>query len=164
MNITLYGSYISLALICSYVESFISMPLLTPGIKLGLANIVVVVVMYLHGAKVSLYISILRVLLVGVLFGNGFSILYSLAGAILSLLAMALAKSRECFSEIGVSLVGALGHNIGQLLVAIIVLNTIHISYYFIVLMISALMTGMIIGILVQKILPRVKQIQKRGV
>lgn len=163
INCALYGVYIALALICSYLESFISLPFVTPGIKLGFTNIVILIVMYIYGVKASIIVSITRVLLVGILFGNGFTLFYSIAGAILAAVSMGIALRSGYFSEIGISIVGALAHNLGQLFVAVIVLNTFSVAYYFIVLMVSALLTGGVIGVLVNKMLPRIRKIQGRG-
>ncbi len=163
-NCVLYGVYVSIALICTYLEGFISLPFVTPGIKLGLVNIVILVVMYSPGVKAAFAVSITRVLLVGLLFGNGFTILYSLSGALCALFIMAFSQKTNCFSEIGISILGAVGHNIGQLLVAMAVLNTVNVVYYFVVLLVAAIITGTSIGVLAKKIIPRIKVIQERGV
>lgn len=163
LNSALCGMYLALSLICSYIESFITLPFVTPGIKLGLTNIIIVFIIYTQGIRVATLVSVIRVLLVSSLFGNGFTIIYSIAGACVALVAMLLAKKVDCFSVVGVSIIGALGHNVGQLVVAMVLLNTTSVVYYFIVLLLSALITGTIIGVLVKQIIGRVKYIVERG-
>lgn len=153
------GMYVSVMIIASYLETWISFPFLTPGIKLGLSNLFVVLILYLHGWKSATIVSLIRVVLVGFMFGNLYTIMYSLSGAVLSLMWMHLGKSLNKLSVVGVSILGAIGHNIGQMLMAIMLLKTLSIRYYFMVLLISALVTGMIIGKLVEKILGRMLKV-----
>ena len=112
------GLFLALAMICSYIETLIPFSVGIPGIKLGLANIVVVLMLYSVGTKEALLVSLLRIVLVGILFGNAFSILYSLSGGILSLLVMFLMKKTDKFSCVSVSITGGISHNIGQIIVA----------------------------------------------
>ena len=100
------GLFLALAMICSYIETLIPFSVGIPGIKLGLANIVVVLMLYSVGTKEALLVSLLRIVLVGILFGNAFSILYSLSGGILSLLVMFLMKKTDKFSCVSVSITG----------------------------------------------------------
>ena len=149
---------VALALIFSYVESLIPINLGVPGIKLGVANLVTVTGLYLLGPVEVLLVVILRVLLTGFMFGNGMSILYSLAGGILSFLVMLLLKRIRGFSMIGVSIAGGVSHNIGQIAVAMCVLENTKLIYYLPVLMIAGTVTGILIGIVSQKILPAVSR------
>ena len=113
-----FGVFTALALIVSYVEALIPFSFGVPGIKLGLANIVVVAALYMWGGTTALLLSVVRILLSGFLFGNMFAILYSLAGALLSLSVMALLKKSGRFSVTGVSIAGGVFHNIGQMMAA----------------------------------------------
>lgn len=155
-NTAYLGMYLALALICSYVESLIPFYFGVPGVKLGLTNIVVVLLLYTMGAKEAFGISVMRILLAGFLFGNPFSILYSLSGGILSFLVMYLLKKTEKLKVITVSVAGGLMHNMGQLLVAALVVENYHVLYYLPVLLIAGFVTGFLIGILSQEIIIRI--------
>ena len=141
---------VALAMIFSYVESLIPINLGIPGIKLGVANLVTVTGLYI--------LAPMEVLLVGFMFGNGMSILYSLAGGILSFLVMLLLKRIKGFSMIGISIAGGVSHNIGQIVVAMCVLENTKLIYYLPVLMIAGTVTGILIGVVSRKILPAVSQ------
>lgn len=144
-------------MIFSYIEVIIPIPIPIPGIKLGLANIVIVLVLYMFEIKDAIIISIIRIVLVSITFGNLSMMLYSLAGAVLSLLFMILFKKSGLFSVIGVSAVGGLFHNIGQLILATIVIESVNMLYYAPILIISGTITGVLIGILAKSILAKVK-------
>lgn len=146
-KLSLLGVMTTLALVLSYVESLIPVFIGIPGVKLGLANLVAVFVLYRMSLKDALLVSVMRVLLAGFLFGNMMSILFSLAGSILSILTMNLLKKFESFSLIGVSVSGACMHNVGQLCVAAFIVQTSRLFYYFPILMISGIVTGLLIGI-----------------
>lgn len=151
------GLYTALALIFSYVEMLIPIHFAVPGIKLGLANVVIVVVLYKMGWKEAYLISIVRVILAGFLFGNLASILFSLAGCLLSLSMMCLLYKKENFSVIGVSIVGAVFHNLGQILVAMLVVSSFSVMYYFSVLMIAGIITGVVIGVIAKEMIIRIR-------
>ncbi|MCM1256607.1 MAG: Gx transporter family protein [Roseburia sp.] len=155
-NTAYLGMYLALALICSYVESLIPFYFGIPGVKLGLTNIVVVLLLYTLGAKEAFGVSVMRILLAGFLFGNPFSILYSLSGGILSFLVMYLLKRTKKLKVITVSVAGGLAHNIGQLFVAAFVVENYHVLYYLPVLLIAGFVTGFLIGILSQEIIFRI--------
>ena len=146
---------VALAMIFSYVESLIPINLGVPGIKLGVANLVTVTGLYILAPMEVLLVVILRV---GFMFGNGMSILYSLAGGILSFLVMLLLKRIKGFSMIGISIAGGVSHNIGQIVVAMCVLENTKLIYYLPVLMIAGTVTGILIGVVSRKILPAVSQ------
>lgn len=152
------GIFLALALIFSYVESMIPFFFGVPGMKLGLANIVIVILLYCIGPKEAYGVSVARVLLAGFLFGNLYSIIYSLAGALLSLTVMFLMKKTDKFKIISVSAVGGICHNIGQLIVAMIAVENYRISYYLPVLLIAGLVTGILIGIVAQEIVLRINR------
>ena len=155
-KIARFGIFIALALIFSYVESLIPFHVGVPGMKLGLSNLLIVFVLYKIGAKEAVILSATRVLLSGLIFGNLFSILYSLVGAILSFVVMFILKKLKRFGVIGISMAGGVAHNIGQLIVASLILESKNIFYYVPVLMASGIISGIIIGILSNEIMKRV--------
>lgn len=147
-RVAFYGMFVALAFVFSYVEVLFPITIGIPGIKLGLANIVVLTALYAMGVKEAFVISCIRIVLVGFTFGNMFSILYSLAGGLLSWLVMCLLKKVKSFSMVGVSIAGGITHNIGQIAVASIVLRTESLKYYLPVLLIAGTVTGLLIGLL----------------
>lgn len=149
----------ALAMIFSYVESLIPINFGIPGMKLGLANIVTVIGIYCLRPMEVLAIVFMRILLTGFMFGNGMSILYSLAGGILSFAIMVLVKKSKVFSMVGVSIVGGIFHNVGQIMVAAIVVQSFKIAYYLPILAISGTITGMLIGIVGKQIFERIKKV-----
>lgn len=149
------GMALALALICSYVEALIPVPIGIPGVKLGLTNIVVVIVLYLGDVRDGACVSIARVLLAGFFFGSLYSILYSLAGAVLSLLVMAGLKRTGQLHLISVSAAGGVAHNVGQFLVAALVVENYRILYYLPVLFLVGMLTGVLIGIVACAVLRR---------
>ena len=151
----------ALAMIFGYVEALIPVNFGIPGVKLGLANLVIVVALYLLPTHQVLFIQIARIILVSFLFGNLSMMIYSLAGGLLSFLIMSLLKKAGGFSVIGVSIAGGVTHNIGQLIVAILVVQNMKIAYYASVLMIAGLITGGLIGMLAQRIQLHMNQDQK---
>ncbi|SHJ21518.1 Gx transporter family protein [Hespellia stercorisuis] len=159
-KVAYFGVFVALALIFSYVESLIPIQIGVPGIKLGLANLIVVIALYKMGVKEAYLLSVTRVILAGFIFGSMFSILYSLAGGLLSLTVMALLRRTGKFSVIGVSVAGGVFHNVGQLIVAALVVETFQVGYYFPVLMVAGIITGIVIGILSNEMLKRLRDIQ----
>lgn len=147
-DVALYGMFISVALVMSYIEAIIPIKPPVVGMKLGLANIVIIWVMYSMGIRPAAIISILRVLLSGFLFGSIYSMLFGLAGAALSLVVMYFVRKIKFFTIIGVSIAGGVSHNIGQIIVAIFVLGNVRISYYLPMLMIGGVIAGIAIGII----------------
>ncbi len=154
-----FGVFTALALIFSYVELLIPVNFGIPGAKLGLANLVIVIVLYKTDWKEALLLSVVRIILAGFLFGNLFGILYSLAGGILSLAVMALLKRTGAFSVIGVSMAGGVSHNVGQLIMAMLVVETYAVGYYLPVLLIAGLITGTVIGIAGREMLKRLDRV-----
>ncbi|MCH5298408.1 MAG: Gx transporter family protein [Ruminococcus sp.] len=141
------GLFVALAMIFSYIEAIIPWDFGIPGVKLGVANIVVVVALYQLNIPETAGISFVRIFLMGLLFGNVMSLAYSFSGGALSLIGMIVCK-RLKLSVIGVSIVGAVLHNVGQLSTAAFILQSTAITYYFPVLLVSGLVTGFLIGIL----------------
>ena len=149
------GLALALALICSYIEALIPLPIGIPGVKLGLTNIVVVMVLYLGNARDGACVSVARVLLTGFFFGSLYGILYSLAGAVLSLLVMTGLKRTGQLHLISVSAAGGVAHNVGQFVVAALVVENYRILYYLPVLFLVGMLTGILIGIVACAILRR---------
>ncbi len=142
----------ALAMIFGYVEALIPFGFGIPGVKLGLANIVIVLALYILPAYQALAIQLMRIVLISFLFGNLSMMIYSLAGGILSFLVMCLLKRMKGFSVTGVSIAGGVSHNIGQLTVAVLVVQNLKIAFYFPALMLAGLVTGGVIGILADRI------------
>ena len=138
---------IALAMILSFVESQIPAFVAIPGVKIGLANIAVVFVLYKLGWKEAVLISLVRVFMVSVLFGTAVSLFYSVAGAVLSLTGMVLLKKTGLFSTVAVSVTGGVLHNIGQILMACLLLETNVIVYYLPFLILSGVIAGVVIGV-----------------
>ena len=153
------GLFACLALICSYIEALIPLPIPIPGVKLGLANVMIVICLYIYGAKDAIIINFIRIVLLAVLFANPYSLMYSLAGAIISMAFMyPLYKSKK-FSIIGVSVAGAVGHNLAQIIMAMWVTRILKLIDYFPVLILSGIVTGVIIGIIGKLVIPKIKHI-----
>lgn len=154
-----FGVFTALALILGYVESLIPIQFGVPGIKLGLANLIIVMVLCKRGWNEALLLSVVRIVLSGFIFGNLFSILYSFAGGMLSLLVMALMVKISRFSTVGISIAGGVCHNIGQLIVAMLAVETWQVGFYLPVLLISGVITGALIGITAGEVMKRTKNI-----
>lgn len=144
----------ALALIFGYVEVLIPFGFGIPGVKLGLANIVIVLALYMLPAYQAFMIQLMRIVLVSFLFGNLSMMIYSLAGGMLSFLVMWLVKKGDTFSIIGVSIAGGVSHNIGQLIVAVLAVQNLRVAFYVPALMIAGLVTGCLIGLLAGRIRP----------
>jgi len=146
-------------MILSYIDSLIPILPAIPGIKLGLANLVILTALYMTETKYALIINIVRILLTGFLFTGMTGILYSMAGALLSFLVMCLLKKSSHFSVIGVSLAGGAAHNTGQLSVAVLLVLEPRLFYYLPVLVISGCITGIITGLLTHVLTVRLKKL-----
>lgn len=144
----LCGMMIALAFLLSYVETLIPISLGVPGVKLGLANLVTIVGLYLVELPQLVFISLVRIVLAGFTFGNGFSMVYGLAGGALSLLVMLAARRTGWFGQTGVSIAGGVGHNVGQLIVAALVVENTAVFYYLPVLLAAGSAAGAVIGLL----------------
>lgn len=155
-KIAYWGVFLALALVCSYVESLIPISFGIPGVKLGLTNIVVILMLYTIGAKDAILISVLRIILAGFMFGNAFSIIYSLAGGILSFVVMLLLKNIGKLKILSISTAGGISHNVGQLIVAALVVENYNILFYVPVLIIAGIITGFLIGLLAGEIVLRI--------
>lgn len=158
-TIALYGMMVALAFTFSYFESLIPFNFGIPGVKLGLANLVVVVALYIMTPGQAFSIAIIRILLASMTFGNVFSLAYSLCGGILSFIVMFLVKKTK-LSIIGVSMLGGICHNIGQIIVAAIVMETTQIAYYLPVLLVAGLLTGLLLGLVSKIVVNRFEKIK----
>lgn len=158
-KVAVFGVFTSLALILSYVELLIPINFGIPGMKLGLANLLVVILLYKGCPRDALLLSVIRILLSGLIFGNMFSIFYSLGGGLLSLAVMVFLKKTGQFTVAGISIGGGASHNVGQLLVAMFVVQTYQVGYYLPVLLIAGVITGAVIGILSAEVLKRTQSI-----
>jgi len=158
----LYGMLIALAFVFSYVEAMIPLPVFVPGMKLGLANLVSVAGLYSVGLAGTALVAMVRIVLVGFTFGNTFSMLYGLAGGTASMAVMILARKSGWFSPVGVSILGGIFHNAGQLIIAAFVVRTTGVFVYFPALLASGVVTGTVIGLLggwiVERIRPMIRQ------
>lgn len=154
------GLTIALAMIMSYIEALVPLSFAVPGIKMGLANIVIIFVLYKIGTKEAILVSLIRVILVSLLFSNVMAMAYSIAGAVLSLSVMWALKKTDKFSVIGVSIAGGIMHNVGQIIMAVIILGTEQIALYLPVLIVTGTVTGVVIGIVSGLVINRFKKIR----
>ena len=155
-KIAYMGLFAAIAIIFGYVESLIPFFAGIPGIKLGLANLSVLFILETYTWKEAALVSMVRILVIGFMFGNMFSILYSMAGAALSVTVMTLMKRFSGFSILGVSVAGGVSHNIGQLIIAALIVENTSLFYYAPVLLISGVITGILIGILTGEVTKRI--------
>ncbi|MBR3963325.1 MAG: Gx transporter family protein [Oscillospiraceae bacterium] len=159
-KVAMLGLTIALAMIMSYIEALVPLSFAVPGIKMGLANIVIIFVLYKIGTKEAILVSLIRVILVSLLFSNVMAMAYSIAGAVLSLGIMWILKKTDKFSVIGVSIAGGIMHNVGQIIMAVILLGTEQIALYLPVLIITGTATGVVIGIVSGLVINRFKNIR----
>ncbi len=152
------GMLVALAFIFSYIESLIPISVGIPGIKLGLANMVVIVTLYLMGAGPAFMLSLVRIVLTGFTFGNLAMMMYSLAGGMLSMLVMVIARKTKLFSVTGVSVLGAVFHNVGQIIMAALVVENSSLFYYLPVLLVSGVVFGIIIGVVGSVLIKRLSR------
>lgn len=138
----------AVALLLSYVETLIP-PIYpaVPGIKIGLPNVIVIFLLYRFGVAEAALVSFLRVIISSMLFGTPFIFFYSLAGAFLSLAVMSVLKKLDFLTSVGVSIAGGISHNLGQILLAMVLLNTAELGYYMVVLAISGAISGTCVGL-----------------
>lgn len=156
-KIARYALLTALAMVLSWLESLVPLSVAVPGVKLGLTNLVVIFALYRMSAGDALAISLVRVLLVSFTFGNAYAFAYSLAGALLSFVIMWGLKKSGSFSTVGVSVAGGVGHNLGQILIAALVLENSGIFYYFPALLLSGTAAGVCIGVVGGTLVKRLK-------
>ncbi len=157
------GLFAAVAIIFGYVESMFPVFVSVPGVKLGIANLVTMLMIYLYSWREAAAISMVRIFVIGFMFGNLFSIAYSLAGACISLGVMLLLKKAGGFSLVGVSIAGGVAHNVGQILVAIGIVENFSLMYYLPVLLVSGTITGLLVGILANQVFIRIQPLLKRN-
>lgn len=147
-NVAFLGLCTALALILAYVELLLQ-PLFPtiPGIKMGLPNIIIIFLLYRRGAYPAVWVSFLRIILVSMLFGNVMALWYSLAGGALSLIVMIVLKKLNLMSAVGVSVAGGVCHNVGQILMAMLLLETAELGYYLVVLTVTGTVAGVLVGL-----------------
>lgn len=180
-RLTQLGFFLALALILAYVESLIPFSFGIPGIRLGLPNLAVILLLYgsrggtqggggsaargpgIGGAGDAFLINILRIVISGFLFSNLYTILYALAGAVLSFAAMLAGRRLRCFSVVGVSVLGGVSHNIGQLVMAMLVTRTVYVGYYAPYLIAAGTVTGAVLGLGAVELMPYLWRIKDRS-
>lgn len=157
-KVAYYGLFAALAILMGYVEMLIPVPIPIPGVKLGLANVIIIIMMYFMDTKSAFFVSLIRVILSGLLFAGFAGLLYSLAGAMCSFAVMALLKKTGKFSIAGVSIAGGIFHNVGQIVVASLVVQNVKMAYYLPFLLVSGVVTGLLIGIVAKTALGYLKR------
>lgn len=158
-NLAFMGVCTALAMVLSYVEVMLP-PIFPaiPGIKMGLPNIIIVFLLYRRGPIVATIVSLLRVAMVSMLFGNMMAFMYSLAGAVLSLIVMILLRRLHFLSTAGVSVAGGVSHNVGQIFMAMLLLETTELGYYLVILIITGTISGVLIGLCGATLIKRIPQ------
>jgi heptaprenyl diphosphate synthase len=163
-HVAFCGVFTALAMIFSYIEALIPIPLGIPGAKLGFANICIIVVLYMAGARAAFFVDVLRIVLTGMLFGSMPTFLFSITGGILSVLVMIIAKKTGWLSMLGVSVLGGISHNIGQLACAVLVMEGIGIAWYLPVLLVAGVLTGIVNGVVGKIIFATLKKYSGHGI
>ena len=162
-ELSLLAIFLSAALIVGLAERMIPLPIAVPGVKLGLSNVVILTALYLFDFKKSLTLVVLKCVMLLLLSGNFPAFLYSLSGSLLSFIVMwcliKLPFSRKRLSPIGISAVGAVFHNVGQIAMAVLVLGSLNIAVYLPILIVTGVITGVLIGIAVRAVLPLVAKV-----
>ena len=156
-KLTIMALTTAVAMVLSFVESQIPAFVAVPGVKMGLANIAVVFALYKLGWKEATAVSLVRVVLVSLLFGSIASLLYSLAGAVLSLLGMGFLKKTGRFTEVLVSVAGGILHNVGQIGMACLILETDVLRYYLPFLLVSGILAGIVVGLVSAVLVKRIR-------
>lgn len=159
-KIAFLGLSVTLAMILSFVESQIPVFTTIPGMKVGLPNLVMVFLLYRVGWKETVIVSLIRAFLVALLFGNLQSLIFSIAGAVLSLAGMILLKKTGLFSSIAVSVTGGVLHNVGQIIAACLWTGTVQIAYYLPALLVSGVCAGIAIGLIAGFLLKRLENVR----
>ena len=151
------GLMIALAFVLSYLESLLPIQIGIPGAKLGLANIVVLIAIVQFGEKEALFLTVARAVLSGLTFGSLYSMAYSLSGGVLSTILMSFMHKVKKFSIIGISVVGGVTHNMGQLVIAMLVLKSLDLKYYSGFLILCGILTGVLTGLVCKSVLQNIR-------
>lgn len=159
-DITIIGILTSISVVISIIESyFVFIGNIIPGLKLGLANIVVIFALYKYGFKTAISISLVRVIIVALIrTGFGLNFFFSLVGALFSIISMSLVKKTH-LSIVGVSVIGSIFHSIGQVLVGIFILSNYNVIYYLPYLLLFSVPTGIFIGIIAKRLLKYMEKV-----
>lgn len=158
-KITEFGLLLAVSLILSYLESLLPVMIAVPGVKLGLANVVTMLILYRSDIKITFFFMTLRVVIAGFLFSGISGIIYSFVGGIFCIAVMSLLKKCSLFSTLGVSMAGAVFHNLGQIVIAFLVMENAHIFYYFPVLCLTGTVSGFLIGYITHLLLKQYNKI-----
>ncbi len=156
-KIAALGLFAAVAIIFGYVETLIPVFAGIPGIKLGLANLSILYILINYSFREAAAVSVIRIIVIGFMFGNMFSIIYSLCGAALSMTVMTILLRKTQASIMAVSVAGGITHNIGQLIIAALIVENRAVLYYTPVLLISGMVTGLLIGYLTAEVSRRVR-------
>ncbi len=159
-RVALSGTLVALAFVFSYIEFLLPLPIGIPGMKLGLANLVILLGLYTLSPSLTAVVSLVRIVLAGFIFGSFYGMLYSLAGGALSFLVMCLFYRNKAFTPVGVSMLGGVMHNVGQLLVAFALLGVSGVLYYVLPLLIAGAITGFVIGVTTRSLLPIMEKVR----
>ncbi len=157
-SVAFCGMFTAVAIVMGYIESFIVIPGLLPGMKLGLANCVILFVLMGYGLGSAALVSLVRIIAVNSLFGNMTAAVFSVVGAALSILVMSLLKKSGRFSMVGISLAGGVAHNLGQVLVAMIIFENVGMFCYFPALIVTGIAAGVFVGILAGLVYAKVQK------
>lgn len=157
-RITEFGLLLAVSLVLAYLESLLPVMIAVPGVKLGLANVVTMLILYRRDGKSAFLFMTIRVILAGFLFSGMAGIIYSFVGGLFCILAMSLVKRFSFFSTLGVSMTGAIFHNMGQIIIALFVMENIHILYYFPVLCFTGVIAGLAIGYISELLIKQMNQ------
>ncbi len=158
------GVFLAFALILGYVESLIPFAFGIPGMKLGLPNLAVLLCLYLFGKREAFLVNVMRIVLSAFLFTNMYALLYSLAGAVFSFAVLCALYNSKHFSPIGVSIAGAAAHNLGQIVIAILMTSTFGIAFYLPPLLLCGIVTGAMIGMVCMLVKPGLTKIMKQNI
>lgn len=161
-RVALCGLLVSLMLILGYIETLIPVPTVVPGIKLGLSNGVLLFALYLLDIPTAFVLMVLKVVLSGLLFGGVSAMMYAFAGGLVSMVAMSLLSRVQGVHPVTVSMVGGVGHNVGQVGLAMIMLHTSQLMYYMAILMLVGLGTGAVTGVVASSVLAHLKKLQRK--
>ncbi len=153
----LMAMFAALAIVFSYVEFLIPISIGIPGIKLGLANVGIILALYILGGREAFVVNFIRIVVMALFFGNIYSFAFSITGGLLSVIVMILLKKLKCFNILMISIIGAVTHNIGQLLVAYVVIQRVGVFIYFPILIIAGIITGVLIGYISGMVIKKVR-------
>jgi len=160
-RIALSGLLVALMLVLGYVESLIPVAAGIPGIKLGLSNGILIFAIYMLGIPTAFLLMVLKVVLSGLMFGGVSAMMYAMAGGLVSMVAMSLLSRVKGIHPVVVSMMGGVGHNVGQVGLAMIMLNTPKLLYYMALLMIVGLICGALTGVCADSVMKHLKKIKR---